>query len=661
MTFSPDTLGVMLKAATEQARGMTFIESAGEEVRVDYATLYERALGVLHHFQSRGLGVGDELILFTNSNEQFVDAFWACILGGIVPVPVAVGISDDHRAKLLQVFSTLRRPHLYTEQNLLLRVGRFASAQGLDADFARLEANTLVVDEIDSIGTPGTPHEASPDDIAFIQFSSGSTSTPKGVVLTHRNVLTNIRAIFEGFGGRRDDVALSWMPLTHDMGLIGFHLAMVFGNNEHQIMNTALFVRRPLLWLEKIGEHRATLTCSPNFGYKHLLKVAESKGFGTVDLSSVRLIFNGAEPISADLARQFMAAMAPLGLRENAMFPVYGLAEASLGVTFPVPGAPLQTILAHRHDLTIAQPWKPVDEAATGDNNDAVEFVLLGRTLKDCELSIRDDDDRAVPDDHVGHVLIRGGNVTAGYYGFDPEDRTVHTSDGWLRTGDLGMIHAGQLVITGRSKDIIFVNGQNYYPHDIEEVALSVSGMELGKVAVTGVTSAIAGTDELLMFVLDRGDLQEFTDLARQLRARVNEVTGLEVAHVIPVARIPKTTSGKVQRHKLAEAYLDGEFAAEMAQLQELMRSAKTDDDADELENTLKVICNSIVVDRPVGLDDNLFEIGISSLALAQIHARVDELYPGELDIADVFEYPSIRELAAFLEAGRQDETAGGA
>lgn len=650
MNLPAETLGGLLQsAAANEPRAISYIEAAGEELRLDYANLLERALGVLHHFQERGLGPGDELVLFSNSNEQFVDAFWACMLGGIVPVPVAVGISDDHRSKLLQVFATLRRPHLYTEQNLSLRLARFGESSGRAEEVARVLEKTIVVDEIDSIATPGRVHRAGPDDVAFIQFSSGSTSTPKGVVLTHRNVLTNIAAISEGFGSRPDDVGLSWMPLTHDMGLIGFHLTMVAQNNDHFIMNTALFVRRPLLWLEKAAEHGATLLCSPNFGYKHFLKVFQSKGLEGLDLSSVRLVFNGAEPISADLARQFLEAMAPFQLDGDSMFPVYGLAEASLGVTFPRPGAPLQSIWAHRHDLTIGQPWKP---ANPGDS-DAIELVLLGRPIRDCELRICSDDDAVLPDGHVGHVQIRGGNVTGGYYGYAAADPEVFAPIDWLRTGDLGLVHEGQLVITGRSKDIIFVNGQNYYPHDIETVALQVPAMELGKVAAAGVTSASAGTDELLLFVLDRGDLNEFAQSARRLRSEINETTGLEVARVIPVPRIPKTTSGKVQRHRLAEAYLDGEFSAVLAELEALEKPAVTSEEGDDLAQTLRSICNSIVVDRSVGLDDNLFEIGISSLALAQIHARVDELYPGEMDIADVFDYPSIRELAAFLEAKR--------
>jgi acyl-CoA synthetase (AMP-forming)/AMP-acid ligase II/acyl carrier protein len=654
MTLAKDTLGGLLQAAAQGgSRAVNFIESARDETRVGYDELWDRARGVLHHFQQRGLRPGDELILFTNSNEQFVDAFWACILGGIVPVPVAVGISDDHRAKLFRIFATLRRPHLYTEHNLARRLERYGTSHGLVDETRQLLERTLVVDDIDDVGTAGRVHVPAADDVAFIQFSSGSTSEPKGVVLTHRNVLTNIHAICAGYDDRDDDVALSWMPLTHDMGLIGFHLCMVAVGNDHHIMATSLFVRRPLLWMEKASEKGATLLCSPNFGYKHFLKLFESKGLEEVDLKSVRLVFNGAEPISAGLARRFLAALEPHGLDPNVMFPVYGLAEASLGVTFPEPGAPLRTILAHRHGLAVGQRWT---EAAAGDD-DAVEFVLLGTPIRDCKVRLCDDDDHPVGPDTVGHVQIRGGNVTSGYYGYGPAGPDIFADLNWLRTGDLGLFHDGQLVITGRSKDIIFVNGQNYYPHDIEEQSLAVEGLELGKVAAAGATSPTAGTDELLLFLLHRGELEDFARLATTLRAHLNEVTGLEVAHVIPVERIPKTTSGKVQRHKLVEAYLDGEFAEALEALKALA-SAKGGGglSGDELERSLQEICNEIVLDRPVGMDDNLFEIGISSLALAQIHARVEELYPGEMDIADVFDYPSIRELAAFMAEKRRRE-----
>ncbi len=650
MIAPEQTLADLLEAAAQADRGsLTFIEGERDELTLNYGQLLRRAFGILWHFQQRGLQPGDAVILFTNSNEQFVDAFWACQLGGLVPVPVTVGISDDHRRKLLKIFSALERPCLYTEQALLSRMASFLTEAGQQALAQRLSEAALVVDELSDISQAGTRYVGTPDDRAFIQFSSGSTSDPKGVVLTHRNVLTNIRAIAEGYGQRQDDVALSWMPLTHDMGLIGFHLAMVAYQQQHHIMDTRLFVRRPLLWLEKAAEKRATLLCSPNFGYKHVLKLFESRGLEGVDLSAVRLIFNGAEPISASLCRQFHRAMAPLGLAANSMFPVYGLAEASLGVTFPEPGAALSSVEIQRHSLRVGASWVAAEPGAA----DAVEFVCLGRPIRDCELRIVDHEDQALSSGLVGHVQIRGGNVTAGYHGDQPPVASVFTADGWLRTGDLGFDHAGELVITGRDKDIIFVNGQNYYPHDIENVAVMLEELELGKVAAAGVSRAQEGTDELLLFVLYRDAPEAFPDLARRLRGLVNEQTGLEVAQVLPVARIPKTTSGKLQRHKLAEDYLNGAFADFLAEQAALVGASEHGSaDAASLEETLRTICNSVVVDRAVGLDDNLFEIGISSLALAQIHARLEELYPGAVDIADVFDYPSIRELAAFMQSG---------
>ncbi|MEJ2534202.1 MAG: non-ribosomal peptide synthetase [Gammaproteobacteria bacterium] len=625
------------------------MDSAKDDRAVDFDDLRGRGLGVLRHLQAAGLGPGDELILFCNDNEQFIDAFWACLLGGIVPVPVAVGISDDHRQKLVNIFGALQRPHLYTARGLARRLEEFGADHGLADTVSAMLGKTVFVDDIEDIGSPGEPHAAQPDDTAFIQFSSGSTSAPKGVVLTHRNVLTNIDGIIQGGGFTDADRSLSWMPLTHDMGLIGFHLNMLAANVEHAIMDTSLFVRRPLLWLEKASELRATVLCSPNFGYKHALKVYESKGLEGVDLSAVRLIFNGAEPISVELAGRFMQAMARHGLRPDAMFCVYGLAEASLAVTFPAPGAPLASVTAHRHGLNVGEPFR---EAAATDP-DAITFARVGGPIPHCEVRIADDDDAPLGERAVGHVQIRGGNVTGGYYGGAAANAATFADGGWLRTGDLGFFVDGELVITGRSKDIIFVNGQNYYPHDLEEIAHQLDGLELGKVAVAGTTGPESGDDRILVFVLHRGDLAALEELARALRGHVNAQTGLEVHEVIPVQRIPKTTSGKVQRHKLVEAFLDGDFdgvLGELAALREAQAAAEGPAGS-ALEREIQVICDDIVVDRAVGLDDNLFEIGISSLALAQIHERIEEQYPDKLDIADLFDHPSIRELAAHLQS----------
>jgi acyl-CoA synthetase (AMP-forming)/AMP-acid ligase II len=244
----------------------------------------------------------------------------------------------------------------------------------------------VFLDEIADVAVPGVEHRATPDDVAFIQFSSGSTSEPKGVILTHRNLTANIGAIAAGIGARPDDASLSWMPLTHDMGLIGFHLTPLFEGVDHWLMPTALFVRRPGLWPAKVSEHRVSVTCSPNFGYMHYLKSHDAAKVAQLDLSPVRIIFNGAEPIAADLCRDFLAALAPAGLAPNVMFPVYGLAEASLAVTFPAVGAPLAVETLARGALGPGDVVRAVDASA----DDAVELVRVGRPVSGCELRIAD-------------------------------------------------------------------------------------------------------------------------------------------------------------------------------------------------------------------------------------------------------------------------------
>src|SRR5207237_2832977 len=262
------------------------------------------------------------------------------------------------------------------------------------------------------ISRPGAPHAARPEDTAFIQFSSGSTSEPKGVVLSHANLIANIDGSTQVAGFNENDVSLSWMPLTHDMGLIGFHLVM-FANRVHtHLMPTELFIRRPLLWLTLASRVRATILCSPNFGYKHYLKVLGERSVEGMDLSAVRFIFNGAEPISVELCDEFLTRLAPAKLKRNAMYPVYGLAEASLAVSFPPVGAPLRTITLNRHRMNAGDPVELVDAA----DRDAVRLVSEGRAIPYCRVRIADDEDRELPEEHIGHVHMTGDNVTRGYY-----------------------------------------------------------------------------------------------------------------------------------------------------------------------------------------------------------------------------------------------------
>ena len=413
-------------------------------------------------------------------------------------------------------------------------------------------------------------------------------------------------------------------------------------------MPTELFVRRPLLWLTLAARVRATILCSPNFGYKHYLKVLGERTVEGLDLSAVRLIFNGAEPISVELCEEFLGRMAPAKLSRQAMFPVYGLAEASLAVSFPEPGAPLRTLTLNRHRMSAGTPVETVAAA----ERDAVVLVSEGRPIPYCRVRITDEVDRELPEDRIGHVHITGENVTRGYFEDPAANAAAFSADGWLRTGDLGLFHQGELYISGRAKEIIFVNGQNYYPHDLEALAQRAPGLELGKVVAAGALPRGAQTEQLVVFVLHRGSMEDFLPLAAQASRLINEQSGLEVAEVVPVKRIPKTTSGKVQRHMLAEGYVEGEFDTELQELAAL-RSARTSPESksrNEIEEKLKSICDAALPGKRLDIHDNLFEVGASSLKLIEIHEQIDREYPGKVDLTELFDFPTIAQLAQHLQ-----------
>jgi acyl-CoA synthetase (AMP-forming)/AMP-acid ligase II/acyl carrier protein len=642
------TLTELIEGNRTAPRAITYLEGENEERKVQFGELYERALGILFHLQKLGAKRGDKLILFLGNNEQFIDAFWGAVLGGIVPVPIALGISDEHRHKLLRVARKLGKPFVYTDRRSLERIGAFAEAAGEAETFAELNRRAFLVDQLDDISKAGEIYRARPDDIAFIQFSSGSTSEPKGVVLTHGNIIANHRGSKEGVKFTEDDVSLSWMPLTHDMGLIGFHIFM-FANRIHShLMPTELFIRRPLLWLQFASRIRCTVTCSPNFGYKHYLKVLGDRSIEGLDLSSVRLIFNGAEPISPELCDQFLTRMAPAKLKRESMFTVYGLAEASLAMSFPPLGRPYLASAFRRDSLGVGNKVVPVAKT----DKDAVELMSEGKAIPYSKIMIAKDDDSPMPDEHVGNVYIGGENVTRGYFENPEANAASITKDGWVRTGDLGFIHQGELYISGRAKEIIFVNGQNYYPHDLENIAQRVEGLELGKVVAAGVRPKGEQTEQLVVFVLHRGDVKEFLPVASQVSRLINENTGVEVGEVVPVKRIPKTTSGKIQRHLLEESYLQGEFDAELAELRALREAQRgpTTTSRSAIEDQLKSIVDAALEGKRVDLNDNLFEIGASSLKLIEIHEAIDREYPGLVDLTELFDFPTIAELAQHLE-----------
>lgn len=653
--ISPDNLIQTLKERSVlTAKGITFISGSDQEEFLSYNELYNRALLGLGHLQQLQIARQSEVVLQIENTREFIISFWACILGGFIPVPLSVGKNDEHKKKLLGVWKQLKNPYLLGEKNTLETI-RHISQKGYSDSFDQIEPSFILKDQLFDSKTNGVCVEASEDDIVFIQFSSGSTGTPKGIVLTHRNLLSNIRAIGSRGEYHSEDILMSWMPLTHDMGLIGFHLCPVYEGVHHLIMDTNLFIRRPALWMQKTSHHRASVLCSPNFGYRYILKHFDSELKSELDLSCIRLIYNGAEPISVNLCNEFLEYFADCGLQKQAMCPVYGLAEASLAVAMSVLSADVKSIIVDRNNLNVGDQI-----IRSNSSTDTISLVNVGTPVPDCTLRIVNEGGKVVPGDTIGHIHIKGKNVTAGYYNLSSDAIKL---DGWLDTGDIGVLVDGDLHITGRSKDIIFVNGQNYYPHDIEQVAQKVDQVELNKIAVVNHIDASTQENEVIAFVFYRGKLSGFLPIVDRLKATVNRQVGLEINQVIPVKNIPRTTSGKLQRFKILKQYTSGQFEEVKRQLAELQSEEQGNDRivqefSDEVENRIKDIWLEVLKTPNITSSDNFLEIGGNSLKLAEVGMIIWREFQVELGLKSLMEHQTIPSLAAEVKKLGQTEYA---
>jgi acyl-CoA synthetase (AMP-forming)/AMP-acid ligase II/acyl carrier protein len=630
--------------------GIRFIKKSEEDTFISYRNLYKKALYVLHNLQNNGLNKNNELLfqIRDDSLEEYICIFWACILGRIIPVPVSIA-GNDNMNKVFNVWDKLSEAKIVADEKTIESLNQFACKNGLEERFNEIRENTLFLSNMMVEEQEGKIVPSSPDDIALVQFSSGSTGDPKGVVLTHRNLITNASDIIDRLGLTKKDSQLNWMPLTHDMGLIGFHLIpFVAGINQYHIP-TSLFIRNPLLWMESVNRSRATLIASPNFGFKFFLMHLKEKEFDW-DLSCVRLLMNGAEPISVDIFMSFLDRMKRYGLSSNSMFPVYGLAEACVAVSIPTAENSCKYIYVDRDSLSTG---KKVVELDASENCKGVKLAVEGNCLRSCNLRIVDGNDSVLEDGVVGNIQICGKNVTSGYYNYKEATDKAVRENGWVATGDLGFIRNNEIVITGRYKDIIFVNGCNYYPHDIERTCEKMEGIDIGKDVALGLYDERLQKEVILVFIMYKKKVQDFTSIVSGIKRIVRENIGIEIDYVIPVRSIPKTTSGKVQRYKLAQMYKDGQFEEVISVIEDCLKeeSKKREivNPKNDIEQDLADICKEVFNLEILGVEDNFKDLGGDSLRINKIYSKIEELYPGTIQISDLFAYPTISNLANYI------------
>lgn len=548
-----------------------FAPKAQSEASFSYTALERASARYGGALQALGLKKGDRVALILPAAEDFVLCFFGAMRAGIVPVPIypplGLGQLQGYLDNTRHIVAKAGARALVTTAQIKRMLGTVQSASPALEQVVAVEAIRESLELLKPVKLTG-------DDIAFLQFTSGSTSRPKGVVLTHANLMANVKCItHDGLHMTGDDVGVSWLPLYHDMGLIGFVLAPIIYRTPIVFLPPLLFLKRPVSWLQAMTRHKGSISFGPNFAYALCVKRIRERELEKIDLSSWRVAGCGAEPIRPETLESFASSFAKVGFDKNALLPSYGMAESSLAISFTELGEGMKTLSVDGETLWATNVAKEVPE---GDAR-AVRLVSCGKRFEghDIQVFASDDAESAtpLPEDHVGELRIKGPSVMKGYWEDVERSREAFAGD-WLKTGDLGLLHQSHVFICGRSKEVIIVNGRNYYPQDIEWEASHVDGVRKGNVIAFGARDNTERDRERVVVAFEVQDASKIgarivdpKELVRQnqplvsaVRKAVLDGMNLSLDDVVPLAPgvLPKTSSGKLQRAKTRELYESG-------------------------------------------------------------------------------------------------------
>jgi amino acid adenylation domain-containing protein len=633
---------------------LTFLADGEREERsLSYGELDRRARAIGGYLREHGLR-GERVLLLFPPGLDYAAAFLGCLYAGVVAVPVYPPTGSRGGPRLQAILADCEPRGVLTVAALRATLDRLLERSERFRHLVRLEVDGLPDGAADS----WRELSLKADDLAFLQYTSGSSGTPKGVMISHGNLLTNQRMIQEAFGTDAGSVVVSWLPLYHDMGLIGGLLHPLYLGARGILLSPIHFLQRPARWLQAVSRYRASVSGGPNFSYDLCARKITPEEAAGLDLSGWRVAFNGAEPVRAQVLERFASAFAAASFRREAFFPCYGLAEATLLVSGgrAAEEAPVLTVEA------AALGRGRVEEAAGApEDGRALRLVGCGRVPSGLCVRLVDPVTGAeCPVGTVGEIWVAGESVAHGYWSRPRESaetfggRLAGGRETFLRTGDLGFLRVGELFVTGRIKDLILIHGRNLYPQDIEwTVERSHPGLRPGSGAAF--TVEVDGEERLVVVheVVSRGS-NLLGEVALAVRRAVAEEHGVQVSSLLFVktGAVPKTTSGKIQRRACRDAYLAGELAA-LAEWREGMAvNRERVAPRTPAEEWMAQVWEEVLGLAPgrVGVEDSFFALGGDSLRGCQLLARLEEA-GGEVTLEELFASPTLAESAARLSA----------
>ena len=548
-----ETLGEALDYAASGTRGLNFHDARGTLTRpYPFAELRADALAMARRLIAAGIKPQDRIAIVAETSPEFAALFFGTVYAGAWPVPLPLPTSfggrDSYIEQLRVQLSSCDPTMLVYPPELAQMGGDAAIAAGV----AGVDWSELATRAAPDVALP----QAKGDDIAYLQYSSGSTRFPHGVIITHHALLNNLSAHSHGMQLVESDRCVSWLPWYHDMGLVGCFLSPVANQVSTDYLKTEDFARRPLAWLDMISRNPGTsISYSPTFGYDICARRISSqiKACDRFDLARWRLAGNGADMIRPDVMQSFVDAFSECGFKASAFLPSYGLAEATLAVSIMPPTEGIRVELVEETQLS--------GVAAGEDRPQRYRAIVnCGKPVKDMRVEIREEDGTPLPERAIGKVWCSGPSVMVGYFR-DSASTDACLADGWLDTGDMGYLSDGYIYIVGRAKDMIIVNGRNHWPQDIEWAVEQLPGFKAGDIAAFAITTPGGEETPAVLVQCRTSDESERVRLREEIRERVRSVTGMNcVIELIPPRTLPRTSSGKLSRAKARNLYLNGDI-----------------------------------------------------------------------------------------------------